>query len=172
MIEGSEPLTFPRHEAFALALAKGIPYDDAYVAAGYRHHQSNASRLSRNELVCSRVKYLKYRAEKRHLYTVDDLIQMAEDARVRSIEAVQMGAAVAAIREIGILTGHRVERREQRITHEHELSDAELLEIVRQARRPSLELRTNGADQVASDDGVDAGVEQNGGWTKRDITRR
>lgn len=116
----------------------------------------------------------------RHHFTVDDLIRLSEEARVKAYELGQMGAAVAAIRELGILTGHRIERRDMRVTHEHELSDAELLAIARQALQPKpLELeavgrtgRTNGADQAAAPDGVDDGVEQDATWTKRDITRR
>jgi phage terminase small subunit len=49
------PLTNPRHEAFALALAAGASADAAYVAAGYRRNRGNAARLKANESIQRRV---------------------------------------------------------------------------------------------------------------------
>lgn len=50
----SDKLT-PRHEAFAQGLAKGMTADQAYEAAGYKPHRGNASRMSANENILSRV---------------------------------------------------------------------------------------------------------------------
>jgi phage terminase small subunit len=47
-----------RHERFAQELAKGSSIGAAYAAAGFRPHDSNASRLSRNEHVRARVEEL------------------------------------------------------------------------------------------------------------------
>jgi len=44
-----------RHEAFAQALAKGATADEAYATAGYRPDRGNASRLTANDSVRSRV---------------------------------------------------------------------------------------------------------------------
>lgn len=48
-------LTNTRHEAFALALAKGTSQYEAYKAAGYRPSHPNATRLTSNEKVKTRV---------------------------------------------------------------------------------------------------------------------
>lgn len=51
-------LTNPKHERFAQELAKGLSASAAYVAAGYAKSDSNASRLSSNEKVRTRVQEL------------------------------------------------------------------------------------------------------------------
>lgn len=48
-------LSNPKHERFAQALAQGLSAAAAYVEAGYAKSDSNASRLSGNEKVRSRV---------------------------------------------------------------------------------------------------------------------
>jgi hypothetical protein len=45
--------------------------------------------------------------------TVESLINEAEDARVAAMEAGQFSAAIAAIKEKGVLSGKRVERSER-----------------------------------------------------------
>ena len=49
------PLRNQKHEKYALALFEGKPQNQAYVDAGYRYHEGNASRLRRNEQVIARL---------------------------------------------------------------------------------------------------------------------
>jgi hypothetical protein len=44
------PLATQRHERFALFLAQGKTATEAYVLAGYKANDGNASRLKRNEM--------------------------------------------------------------------------------------------------------------------------
>jgi hypothetical protein len=44
--------------------------------------------------------------------TIENLIEQAEEARRRAIESREFSAAVAAIREMGVLSGKRIERSE------------------------------------------------------------
>ena len=49
------PLNNPKHEAFAQAyFLEGLPAEEAYVVAGYKYNQGNASRLKSNEKVQER----------------------------------------------------------------------------------------------------------------------
>jgi phage terminase small subunit len=54
-----------QYERFAQELATGSSASAAYVAAGYKKHDSNASRLSRNDKVRSRVEELLLAASER-----------------------------------------------------------------------------------------------------------
>jgi hypothetical protein len=45
--------------------------------------------------------------------TKETLIAKAEEVRVQAMENRQLSAAIAAIKEIGVLTGLRIERRER-----------------------------------------------------------
>ena len=49
-------LTNPKRERFAQELAAGKTADEAYVLAGNKQHRGNASRLSSNESIKSRVR--------------------------------------------------------------------------------------------------------------------
>jgi phage terminase small subunit len=55
----------PREERFAQARAKGLCADAAYVAAGYKAHRGNASRMSANENVQARIAEIQARAEEK-----------------------------------------------------------------------------------------------------------
>jgi phage terminase small subunit len=67
-------LSNPKHEAFAQALAKGASASDAYVSAGYKRNDGNASRLKGNEKVQARVHEIMSAAAKRTAKTLDDVI--------------------------------------------------------------------------------------------------
>lgn len=45
----------PKHELFAQEIAKGTPADKAYVKAGYKYDRKNASRLTANDHIRTRV---------------------------------------------------------------------------------------------------------------------
>ena len=59
----------PKHEAFAQALSRGTTADKAYAAAGYKPHRGNASRLSANESVVSRVRELQEKSAQKAVDT-------------------------------------------------------------------------------------------------------
>jgi phage terminase small subunit len=116
-----------RHERFAQELAAGKSADEAYIAAGYNENRGNATRLKANESVLKRVAELKSSAAERAVITAESLIAEAEEARKLAMELGQPAAAVAAIKEKGVLSGVRVEKAERRIVNDpRQLSDAEL----------------------------------------------
>ena len=104
----------PRHEIFAQELAKGKSATDAYIAAGYESKgaQQASSRLLSNVVVRERVADIQARGAALAEVTVKSLILEAEEARKLAMRTEQPSAAVAAIREKGILSGKRVERSE------------------------------------------------------------
>jgi hypothetical protein len=108
----------PRHERFAIEVAKGCSSTEAYKNAGYECEGSSAwtaaSRLYRNVQVQARVSELKERAAFKAELTVQQLIDHAEKARQMAMSTEQPSAAVAAIKEMGILAGLRVEKSERR----------------------------------------------------------
>lgn len=105
-------LANPRHERFAQELAKGKSQSEAYQSAGYEPSEPNASRLTRNDKVQARVAELQERSALRVEVTQASLIEEAEQVRAAALEAGQFSAAIAAIREKGVLAGIRVEKRE------------------------------------------------------------
>ena len=90
------PLDNPRHERFAQALAKGATATEAYVAAGFKAHDGNCSRLRGNERVASRVAELQGRSAKRVEVTVESLAAELEEARALALTEKQTSAAVSA----------------------------------------------------------------------------
>ncbi|WP_411914157.1 terminase small subunit [Bosea thiooxidans] len=73
-------LSNPKHERFAQELAKGSSASAAYVAAGYAKSDSNASRLSGNEKVRSRVEELLGEGAEKAGVTIERIV--AELAKV------------------------------------------------------------------------------------------
>ena len=59
------PLANQRHERFAQALAEGKTAAEAYVLAGYKANDGNASRLKGNERISARVQEIVGRAAER-----------------------------------------------------------------------------------------------------------
>lgn len=91
-------LTNAKHELFAQALAKGKSQAEAYAAAGYAPSEPNASRLTSNDKVKTRLAELQERAAIRVELTVADILAELEEARQSALTAAtpQSGAAVAA----------------------------------------------------------------------------
>ena len=69
-----------KHERFAQALAKGKTADEAYQLAGYSAHRGNASRLSANEIIRSRVDEILGKAAQKVGVTVERVV--AELAKI------------------------------------------------------------------------------------------
>jgi len=124
----------PKHERFAQELAKGATADAAYVSAGYGENRGNATRLKANESILKRVDEIQSRVAQRVEVTVESLISEAEEVRALAIESGQLNAAIAAIKEKGILAGKREEK--VRVKHDDasEMSDGELAIIARGGR--------------------------------------
>jgi phage terminase small subunit len=130
----SQPLENRRHELFAQAIVAGMAQDAAYVHAGYKPSVHHASRLASHGKVRARVAYLKQQAAERVVITLEGMIARAEEARIAGLKLQQIGPAVAAIKELGILTGLRVEKRENAHKSLHELSNDELRDIAARGR--------------------------------------
>jgi hypothetical protein len=116
-------LSNPRHELFAQELAKGRSAVDAYRAATGKDNRRYASELGHRPDILGRVAFLlseraKADAEATAMATealsVDKqwLIEKAEEARLMAMANKQSAAAIAAVKELGILSGFRVEKRE------------------------------------------------------------
>lgn len=121
----------PRHERFAQELAKGKSASEAYVTAGYAENDGNAIRLKGNERISARVAEIVERSSVRVEITLAKLMEMAATVYDRSLEQGQNAAAISAVKELGVLSGYRVERRENTNRNIDELSDSELLAIAR-----------------------------------------
>jgi hypothetical protein len=63
--------------------------------------------------------------------TIERLIGKAEEALAIALQNQQASAAIAAIKEIGVLSGLRVEKREKMRGDASDLSDDELADIAR-----------------------------------------
>jgi hypothetical protein len=85
---------------------------DALERAGYERHWQNAHRLMRNDEVTNRIAELRSVVAAKHEVTAASLISEAEEVRQKALGSGQCAAAIAAIREKGVLSGQRVERSE------------------------------------------------------------
>ena len=126
-----------RQELFCQALAEGKTADEAYVFAGYKENRHNASRLKTKETIRSRVSEIQGRSAARVEVSVQSLMEEAEEARTEAMKLGQIAAAVAAIKEKGILSGKRIERGELGKPGDYDrLTDDELNDrIARGARK-------------------------------------
>jgi hypothetical protein len=124
-------LTNPRHEKFAQLLAQGRTEYGAYELCHYKPHRGNPCKLARK--VAARVEEITQEAARRTIINKEYLIEKSEELRARGMEIDQLAAAGTAIRELGVLTGHRVERAEIGGPGEFDhLSDDELLAAIRE----------------------------------------
>ena len=119
----------PRQERFAQLLASGKTAKAAYELAGYRPSESNGAWLAKKEEIRSRLAELNNEAleqqraavavaVERTAITRQRLIEMADEIRTKAIEAGQLSAATAALKELGVLSGIRIERSERGMPHE------------------------------------------------------
>ena len=123
-------LTNPRHEKFAQLLAQGRTEYEAYELCHYKPHRGNPCKLARK--VADRVEEITREAARRTVINKEYLIEKSEELRAQGMKSGQLAAAGTAIRELGVLTGHRVERAEIGGPGEFDhLSDDELLAAIR-----------------------------------------
>lgn len=71
----------PKHEAFALYLAKGLKQGEAYVRAGYQNNPSAASRLATMPIIIDRVATL----EKEIMTKMSEVMTMNSEEAARSL---------------------------------------------------------------------------------------
>lgn len=71
----STPLKNSAWEVFAQDVARGITFTQAYINAGYKKNDGNAARLSKNELVLSRIEWIKKKAADDLGMTKQELLQ-------------------------------------------------------------------------------------------------
>lgn len=109
-------LSNARHERFAQELAKGSSQAEAYAAAGYAPSEPNASRLTRNDKVASRVAELQARAATKAVMTLEGHLTDLQDLRDKAARAKQFGAAIAAEVARGKASGVHIEKSESTIT--------------------------------------------------------
>jgi hypothetical protein len=133
-----------RRELFAQLLVQGFTEVEAYEKAGYKRHDGNACTLAKHPEVQVRLEEIRGDLAANPLnrtfrsgVTAESLLEEAEAVRVQAMESGQLNAAVAAIKEKGVLSGKRVERSEVGGPGEFDhLSDEELrAEIERECRR-------------------------------------
>lgn len=101
-----------RREKFAQGVVEGMNATEALGKAGYARIRQNAHRMITNDDVSGRVTELRSAIAIKHEVTTESLIQASEEVRQLAIADGQYNAAVSAIREMGVLSGKRVERTE------------------------------------------------------------
>ena len=124
-----KPYWNDRREKFAQALAEDLSPEAAGELAGYS--AANSRRNARRRDVLARVGELRAPAQakiaERLEITLQSLIERAEAAYQMAKEQKQPNAMVNAVREMAVLTGNRVERKEQGQPGQFDhLSDEEL----------------------------------------------
>jgi phage terminase small subunit len=122
-------LTNPRQELFVLKLVEGMSQLSAYDAAGFTADRRAASRLFLMPHIAARRAELLAEVAAESCVTAGQLIEMAKAAYELAMAEKQVTAAVAAIREIGVLAGVRVEKRATTLRAVNDLSDEELMAI-------------------------------------------
>jgi hypothetical protein len=125
------PLKNPRWERFALFAAQGSTLDEAYKEAGYKSNRGNAGALAMRPEVKERIRQINTEmtetARKAQQITKEKLIGWHHEIRQQGMASGQLAPAGTAIKEISILTGHRIERAEVGAPGEYDaLSDEEL----------------------------------------------
>lgn len=125
-------LSNPKHELFAQGLAKGMTQEAAYAEAGFSPHRSNANAVIAKHNIMARVAELQGEAAGKAVVTAESLIREAEEIRRQALAAGQYSAAVAAVREKGVLAGVRVEKRsnETKISFD-DMTDEQLIAYAR-----------------------------------------
>lgn len=90
--DGSRVLPNHRHEIYSQELAKGISYDRAYIAAGYRPSHANAHTLKNKKDIQARVQYLLTQREHVHAQSTAMAIKEAALTKTWVIENLRENA--------------------------------------------------------------------------------
>lgn len=93
-----------RHESMAQALAKGKTADEAYALAGYKPDRGNASRLTANDSIRTRVDEIKSRVAEKAEWTAADRLLALKTIFDREAEK-DARVAISAIAEANKMQG-------------------------------------------------------------------
>jgi hypothetical protein len=138
----------PRHERFANFVAQGKTQYEAYELCGYKPSNGNPCKLASNPVVAQRIKEILEKTAAAQQISAETLINDANRVFVRAMEIDQLSAANGAIKEKGILTGHRIERREVGTPGDFDaIGDAELEQMLAE-RIAQLDLTDVGETQA------------------------
>lgn len=91
-IDGTKILPNHRHELYSQELAKGISYDRAYIAAGYRPSHANAHTLKNKKDIQARVTYLLGQREHLHAQSTAKAIELTALTKAWVIEQLRENA--------------------------------------------------------------------------------
>ena len=131
-----------QQERFCRLIVEGKNQRDAYREAGYKSTSdaatdANASRLISNDKIAARITMLRQPAAEKAEVTLDWLIDQAKEVLQAAKADASHAASIAAIKELGILSGRRIETRHnlnQDANDTSELSREELTNIARAGR--------------------------------------
>jgi phage terminase small subunit len=131
-----------QQERFCQAIVSGMNQTDAYKAAGYKAKSdsvaaANASRLIGNAKIQERLSQIRKPVSARAQVTLDWLIEQAQDILRAAMADSSHAASIAAVKELGILSGARIETRHnlnQEANEPSDLSRKDLLDIARAGR--------------------------------------
>jgi phage terminase small subunit len=122
-----------QQERFCQLIVQGKNQTDAYMEAGYKVKdaevaKSAASRLFANVNIVARVAELRASSVDDTIVTLEWLKEQAKGILKEAREAKQFAAATGALKELGILSGERVEKsvRENINRDADQLTEAEL----------------------------------------------
>lgn len=103
-----------QQERFCQLIVQGKNQTEAYMEAGYKcsaeHARTAASRLSTNVNVIARIAELRALAVEDTVVTLEWLKEQAKAILKEAREAKQFAAATGALKELGILSGERIEK--------------------------------------------------------------
>lgn len=147
-----------QHEKFVQELVKGASQTDAYAAAGYKADNRDAAKVSASRLLTNanvqqRLKELQENATQRTEMTLERLIGMAEDTYLAAKQDAAYGPAVSAIKELGVLTGLRVEKSDRTtrtVTDVADLGPDEIDALLAKELARGEEAETSGAERPDS----------------------
>lgn len=127
-----------QQERFCQLIAQGKNQTDAYIEAGYKCKgpevaRANASRLIANANIAARLAALRSEAAQEAQIDLAWLIREAVATYTAAKSDKAYGPAVSALKEVGILTGERIEKsqRENINRNADELDETELLNLAR-----------------------------------------
>lgn len=127
-----------QQERFCQLIAQGKNQTDAYMEAGYKVKdaevaKSAASRLFANVNIAARIAELRASAAQEAQIDLAWLIRECAATYAAAKKDAAYGPAVSALKELGILTGERIEKsvRENINRNVDEYDEAELLNIAR-----------------------------------------
>jgi phage terminase small subunit len=128
-----------QQERFCQLIAQGKNQTDAYMEAGYKVKspevaRANASRLLTNANIDARVMELRHKAAEKAEIDLAWLINKGVAILEAAEKADAYGPAVSALKEVGILTGLRIEKSDRTNRTVEDASDLTRDELYRIAR--------------------------------------